>query len=159
MGTAGGGGGKKKNFSPGGPASHPWRCDLPQFLLPQSPLSDKPLPKLEFHSPLSLFHSLPLELKQDFAKRSPGRGTLRTTSSLDGQVQFYPGTPGGGTGRPESGAWPHGWSGPGPQRWAGPGAAGLSLGRCWCRLEFLDTAGVEPPGQARLPGPCRMPPT
>lgn len=35
-------------------ASHTLGCDLPQFLLPKSPLLDKPLPKLEFHSPLSL---------------------------------------------------------------------------------------------------------
>lgn len=26
------------------------------------------------------------------------------------------------------------------------------MGRCWCRLEFLDTAGVQLPGQA---GPAR----
>ena len=35
-------------------ASHPLGCDLPRFLLPKSPLLDRPLPKLEFHSPRSL---------------------------------------------------------------------------------------------------------
>ena len=35
-------------------ASHPLGCDLPRFLLPESPLLDRPLPKLEFHSPRSL---------------------------------------------------------------------------------------------------------
>lgn len=116
-------------------------------------------PNLSSTLPTPLFHSLPLELKQDFAKRSPSRGTLRTTSSLDGQVQFYPGTPGGG-GRPESGGLglmdglaldPSAGQAPEPlpSLWAGAGA----LWNSWTLL------GSSLLARLRLPGPCRMPPT
>lgn len=55
---------------------------LPQFLLPEPQLLDRPLPQLVLYSLLSLPHLPSVQLMRDFVKRSPCRGSPQVTSNL-----------------------------------------------------------------------------
>lgn len=137
-------------------ASYPLGHDLPQFLLPKSLLLDRPLPKLEFHSPLSLPQLPPLteaRLCKEVTLQRHTQGHSGATALWAVRLNSTQGLPGvGGSASWTTRPWPRG---PGQAHQLLPSLqAGVTAGwNSWTPL------GSSLPVRLGLLGPCRMPPT